>query len=91
MALAAQRLDEAIRNGWFRHDGDRVLRAQVLNAVQRGLGGEKWKYDRPGDAKGERRRKFPIDALTGLLMGHSVAVAELAGVGAAGPAFEVLV
>jgi phage terminase large subunit-like protein len=76
MALAAARLDEAIRSGWLRHDGDPGLRAHVLNAVRRQLGGEKWKYDRPSDAKGEKRAKFPIDALTGVLIGHSVAVGE---------------
>jgi hypothetical protein len=68
MALAAARLDEAIRAGWIKHDG--------LNAVRKDLGGEKWKYDRPPEAKGQRREKYPIDALTGVLMGHSVAVAE---------------
>jgi phage terminase large subunit-like protein len=75
MALAAQRFDEAIRAGWLRHDGDPDLRAHALNAVKKSLGAnEKWRYDRPPDAKGERRAKFPIDALTGAVMGHSVAV-----------------
>ena len=76
MALAAARLDEAIRGGWFVHDGNKNLRSHVLNAVRKSLGGEKYRYDRPLDAKGERRKKFPIDALTGLLMGNSVAVDE---------------
>ena len=40
------------------------------------IGGEKWRFDRPPDAKGARRSKYPIDALTGVLMGHSVAVSE---------------
>jgi hypothetical protein len=44
--------------------------------VRKPLGGEKWKYDRPPEAKGERRQKYPIDAFTGLLMGHSVAYDE---------------
>ena len=73
MATAASRLDEAIRAGWLVHDGDRTLRAHALNAARHGIGGEKWRYDRPADAKGERRGKFPIDALTGVSMGHSVA------------------
>jgi hypothetical protein len=85
MALASSRLDEAIRGGeargpslrWVAEGDWEKLRRHVLNAVRRSLGGEKWKYDRPPDAKGERRRKFPIDALTGVEMGHSVAVAEL--------------
>jgi hypothetical protein len=68
MALAAARFDEAVRNGWLVHDGHEGLRP---------LGGEQWKYDRPPDARhGERRGKFPNDALIGAVMGHSVAVAE---------------
>lgn len=76
MSQAAQRLDEALRNGWVCHDGNRDLRRHVLNAATRALGDAKWKYDRPPDAKGENRRSYPIDALTGLLMGHNVAVDE---------------
>lgn len=78
MAIASARFDESIRAGWLVHDGDEVLRRHVLNTVKKpvGGGGEKWRYDRPPSAKGERRAKFPIDALTALVMGHSVAVAE---------------
>lgn len=77
MSLAARRFDDAVRNGWFVHDGGTHLRAHVLNAVRKPLGGEKYRYDRPADAKsGARRKKFPIDALTGLLMGNSMAVTE---------------
>ncbi len=77
MAVAAARFDEALRNGWLVHDGHETLRRHVLNAVRRPLGGEKWKYDRPPDARhGERRAKYPNDALIGAVMGHSVAVAE---------------
>lgn len=76
MALAASRLDEAIRSGWLRHDGDPILAKHVRNAVRKSLGGDKWKIDRPPNAKGRRRRHFPIDAVTGLLIGHSVAVSE---------------
>jgi hypothetical protein len=74
MSQAATRLDEAIRNGWLVHDGTGSLRAHVLNAVARSLGDAKWKYDRPADAKGERRKNYPIDALTGVLMGNNIAV-----------------
>jgi len=77
MALAAARLDEAVRTGRIRHDGHPGLRQHVLNAVRKEIGGEKWRFDRPPDAKGGRRTKYPIDALTGLLMGHSVAVGEM--------------
>lgn len=78
MAVAASRFDEAIRAGWLVHDGDETLRAHALNCVKRPVGssGEKWRYDRPPSAKGERRQKFPNDALIGAVMGHSVAVAE---------------
>lgn len=76
MSIAAVRLDEAIREKWLHHDGDRTLRNHVLNAVRRSLGSEKYKYDRPNDAKGERRNRYPIDALTGLLMANSIATAE---------------
>jgi phage terminase large subunit-like protein len=76
MGQAASRLDEAVRNGWLVHDGDRRLRAHVLNAVARSLGDAKWKFDRPADAKGDRRKNYPIDALTGVLMGHNIAVEE---------------
>jgi phage terminase large subunit-like protein len=76
MGQAAARLDEAIRNRWLVHDGDRKLRSHALNVVTKPLGDAKWKYDRPADAKGERRKNYPIDALTGVLMGHNVAVDE---------------
>jgi phage terminase large subunit-like protein len=52
MADAAVKLEEAIRNGWIRHDGDPDLRRHVLNAVRKSLGAEKWKYDRPSNAQG---------------------------------------
>ena len=43
----------------------------MLNAIRVQLPAEKYRYDRPADAKkGERRRKYPIDALTGLLAPH---------------------
>jgi hypothetical protein len=63
-----------------------AARKHVLNAVRKSLGGEKWKYDRPPEAKGEARKKFPIDALTGLLMAHNVAMDEMGGQGS-GDAF----
>lgn len=78
MSLAASRLDEAIRNGWLVHTGDRKFRTHVLNAVRRSTGGEKHRYDRPADAQGAKRARYPIDALTGLLIGNSVAVANAA-------------
>ena len=47
MALAASRLDEAVRNGWLRHDGDTILKKHVLSAIKKDMGGGKWRYDRP--------------------------------------------
>ena len=86
MSLAAVRFDEAFRFGWVRHDGsDRCqtpgcrcggFRGHVINAVTHSLGGEKWRYDRPTDAKGGKRAKCPIDGLTAAVIAHSVAVAE---------------
>jgi phage terminase large subunit-like protein len=85
MALASMRLADAIPRA-LRHNGDPLLRQHVLTAVQRWLSGEKWKYDRP---KGGRRQA--IDALTGLLFAHSVAVAEMEAVPEERPKVEVLV
>lgn len=76
MALAASRLDEAMRSKWIFHDGDLTLRKHFLNAVRKSLGAEKFKFDRPAEARGAARARFPIDALTGVLMGNSIAVAE---------------
>lgn len=86
MSLAAIRFDEAFGKGWIRHDGSNVcstpgcgcggFRGHVINAVTKTLGGEKWRYDRPSDAKGGKRAKHPIDGLTAILMAHSIAVAE---------------
>jgi len=66
MALAASRLMEAIRTGQLVHDGDRALRAHVLNAAQRTVSGERWKFDRP-----RRGGRVPIDVLTALAMVNS--------------------
>lgn len=74
MSEAARRLDEAIRNRWLVHDGNRDLRKHVLNAVRKPTGPEKYRFDRPRDAQGEKRKRYPIDLLTGVLMGHNIAV-----------------
>lgn len=74
MSQAAARLDEAVRNKWLVHDGSRALRSHVLNAVVRSLGDSKWKFDRPANARGARRKDYPIDGLTGLLIGNNHAV-----------------
>lgn len=79
MSQAAARLETAIRNRWIVHSGDRTLRAHVLNAVRRSTGGEKYRFDRPTGAQGEKRKRYPIDALTGLLMGNNIAEDELGG------------
>ncbi len=76
MCEAARVTDEAIRNRWIVHDGDPELRAHVMNAVKRTVYGEKWRYDRPLEAKGAKRKNFPNDAWIGAVMGHGAAVAE---------------
>ncbi len=45
--------------------------------VRRDLTADRWKYDRPDDAKGERRSRFPNDAFIGLLFGNSYLVGEM--------------
>lgn len=87
MSLAATRFDEALRNGWLRWAGRTCTtagcecggwRGHVLNAVENDLGRtEKWRYDRPSDAQGEKRTKYPIDGLSGTLFANSVATAEM--------------
>jgi phage terminase large subunit-like protein len=76
MSQGAARIDEAIRNRWLVHDGDRHLRAHVLNAVRKTTGPEKYRFDRPQNAQGEKRRRYPIDLFTGLIMAHNFAVDE---------------
>lgn len=78
MAEAAVRLDEAIRRGYLVHDGNETLRHHVLSAVKKKAPAESWRFDRPPEVRGgtNRRQQYPIDALTALLMAHSVAVAE---------------
>lgn len=71
IALADARLMEAIRRRTLVHTGHRVLRQHALNAVEKPLGGEKFRFDRP-----RRGPRIPMDALRALSMVHSVAVAE---------------
>lgn len=77
MSEAAVRLETAIRKAWIAHTGHRLLRTHVLNAVRKSTGGEKYRFDRPAEAKGEKRKRYPIDCLTGLLMGNNIAEDEL--------------
>lgn len=73
IALADARFMEAVRRRAFVHDGNPVLRAHVLNVVEKPLGGEKFRLDRP--SRGPRR---PNDGQRALSMANSVAVAEQA-------------
>lgn len=82
MSEASRLYDEALRLGWLVLPADRDVRRHHLNAVTKSVGPERWRYDRPADAKGDRRRRFPIDALTGAIMGHAVAFHENATSGA---------
>ncbi|MGI8921109.1 MAG: terminase large subunit domain-containing protein [Solirubrobacteraceae bacterium] len=71
MALADGRLLEAIRRRELVHSGHALLRAHVLNAVEKPVLGDRFRLVRP--QRGPRR---PIDALTALSMCNSTAVAE---------------
>lgn len=71
MALADSRFGEAVRRGELAHDGNRTLRTHVLNAVEKPVLGDRFRYARR--ARGPRQ---PIDCLTAASMAHSVAFAE---------------
>jgi len=71
MALADGRLLEAIRRRQLVHSGDPVLRQHVLNAIEKPVQGELFRFTRP-----KHGPRVPIDALTALSMCHSTAVAE---------------
>lgn len=70
IALADARFMEAVRRKSLVHDGDPVVRDHVLNAVEKPLGGEQFRFDRA-----KRGPRKPIDALRALSMAHSVALA----------------
>ena len=71
MAMADGRLLEAIRRGQLQHSGHEILRQHVLNAVEKPVAGELFRFTRP-----KHGPRVPIDALTALSMAHSTAVAE---------------
>jgi phage terminase large subunit-like protein len=76
MAEAAAYLAEAVHSGWLVHDGDPVLREHVLNSLAVETKYGDFRYERPKHATGEQRAKYPIDAMSALLMAHKVAVDE---------------
>jgi len=67
MALAAQRLNEAISAGNIRHPDDTELNAQVLAAAPRPVG-EGWRFVK------RKKNKLPIDATIALAMAVNVIV-----------------
>lgn len=71
MALADGRLLEAIRRRQLVHSGDPILREHVLNAVEKPVQGELFRFTRP-----KHGPRVPIDGLSALSMCHSTAVAE---------------
>lgn len=71
MALADGRLLEAIRRRQLVHSGDPVLRQHVLNAIEKSVAGELFRFARP-----KHGPRVPIDALTALSMCHSTALSE---------------
>jgi hypothetical protein len=93
MSQASMRLDEALRGStdeqgdlirpatlrWVKEGDWEAFRRHCLNGARKDIStsGDKWRYDRPADAKGERRKKYPNDALIGLAMGHNIAIEEI--------------
>jgi len=71
MAEADGRLLLAIRRKQIVHSGDRTLRAHILNATNKSVAGDLFRFARPRHGP-----RVPIDALTALSMAYSVAVAE---------------
>jgi len=71
MALADGRLLEAIRRRQLVHSGHPVLRQHVLNAIEKSVAGELFRFTRP-----KHGPRVPIDALTALSLCHSTALAE---------------
>lgn len=67
MALAAQRLSEAISSGRIRHPDDPELNSQILAAAPRPVG-EGWRFVK------RKKNKLPIDAAIALCMAVSVIV-----------------
>jgi phage terminase large subunit-like protein len=80
MAEACKHLTEAIAQRLLVFDPEApwsgTLRQHVLNAVIRETTYGDHRFDRPKHAQGEQRSKYPIDALSSLLMAHNVAVRE---------------
>ncbi len=70
MALAAERLSTAIREGGLTHPDDETLTAHVLAAETKTVGGEKWRFVKP------KRGNRSIDACVALAMVLSVAIAQ---------------
>ncbi len=69
MALAAQRLSEAIAARRIEHPDDPSLNAHVLAAAARSVG-EGWRFVK------QRRKKMPIDGVIALAIAHSTLVGE---------------
>lgn len=68
MALAAQRLSDAIGRKEIAHPDDRELTRHVLAAMPKSVG-EGWRFWK------SKKRNLPIDGVIALAMGHSILVA----------------
>jgi phage terminase large subunit-like protein len=68
MALAAQRLSDAIARKAIAHPDNRELTRHVLSAVPKSVG-EGWRFVK------SNKRNLPIDGVIALAMAHSVATA----------------
>jgi phage terminase large subunit-like protein len=80
---------EGMRNESIRHNGNRVFRRHVLNAIARKLPGDKYRFDRPSTSRNTaagRQDRRVIDALTAAAMIHHT----MAGDESSAPMIEVL-
>lgn len=71
--------DEAKRAPWLWHTGDPGLRAHVMNAIAYRLPGDRYKFDRPTQSRGNRGRQDVrvIDALVALGMANTEAATRV--------------
>lgn len=76
MALAAERFNEALREGWLKHPRDPEFTRHVLNATEKLLRNGQTKFERPSKSRDKSKQdQRVIDALDAAAMVHSVAVA----------------
>jgi phage terminase large subunit-like protein len=81
MALAAERWNEALREGRLKHPRDPEFTRHVLNAVEKLLRNGQVKFERPSSSRDKAKQdQRVVDALDAGLMVHSVAITDLQNV-----------